>query len=115
MTGVVYLGGGGSGQDERLLWAEMLRGCRRLLYWPFALEGDTLAGAEGWLRDQLQRQGSAAQMQAWSTLEGKDPAQLQGFDLLFVGGGNTFSLLHHLQEHGFVTPVRQWVEAGGGY
>jgi dipeptidase E len=115
VTGVVYLGGGGSGQDERLLWNEMLRDCRRLLYWPFALGIDKLAGAEAWLRDQVHRQGSSADVQTWTTLDGKEPVELQGFDLLFVGGGNTFSLLNQMQEHGFVAPVRKWVEVGGNY
>jgi dipeptidase E len=93
----------------------MLASCRRLLYWPLALEGDMLAGAETWLRDQLAQRGSSAQVQTWTTLEGKDPADLGDFDLLFVGGGNTFLLLHHLQTHGFVEPVRQWVDSGGNY
>lgn len=111
----MYLGGGGTGQDETLLWREMLSGCRRLLYWPFALQADMLTGAEAWLRDQVLQQGSSAEIRTWTTLERKEPADLDGFDLLFVGGGNTFLLLHHLQAHGFVGPVRQWVEAGGNY
>lgn len=115
MNGVVYLGGGGSGDDEALLWERMLGSCRRLLYWPLALEGDMLAGAETWLRDQLGQRGSSARVRTWTTLEGKDPASLDYFDLLFVGGGNTFFLLHQLQTHGFIEPVRQWVDAGGNY
>jgi dipeptidase E len=115
VTGVVYLGGGGTGQDEAFLWREMLRSCQRLLYWPFALEGDMLAGAEAWLRDETGQHGRSVDIQTWTTLEGKEPADLNGFDLLFVGGGNTFRLLKQLQAHGFVAPVRQWVEAGGDY
>ena len=115
MAGVVYLGGGGTGQDEALLWGKMLAGCQRLLYWPFALEGGMLAGAETWLRDQVARLGFSVEIRTWTALEGKHSADLDGFDLLFVGGGNTFLLLHHLQAHGFIGPVRQWVEAGGDY
>lgn len=115
MTGVVYLGGGGTGEDEGLLWERMLGRCRRLLYWPLALDGDMLAGAEVWLRDQLSQHGFFPHIQTWTTLEGKDTASLGDIDLLFIGGGNTFFLLHHLQMHGFVEPVRQWVEAGGNY
>ena len=107
MTGVVYLGGGGSGQDEAFLWGEMLSGCQRLLYWPLALEGDMLAGAEAWLRDQVDQQGSSVDVQTWTTLEGKEPADLNGVDLLFVGGGNTFWLLQQLQAHHFLAPIRQ--------
>jgi dipeptidase E len=93
----------------------MLGRCRRLLYWPLALEGDMRAGAAMWLRGQLAQRGCFAQVVTWFTLEGKDVADLDNFDLLFVGGGNTFVLLHHLQAHGFVEPVRQWVGAGGNY
>ena len=93
----------------------MLNGCRRLLYWPFALEGDLLAGADGWLRRQVAQLGSSVEIWTWTTLEGKSPTDLDGFDLLFVGGGNTFRLLHHVQAHGFVAAVRQWVSAGGSY
>lgn len=115
MTGVVYLGGGGTARDEGLLWSEMLSGCRRLLYWPFALEGDMLAGAETWLRGQVLAQSPSVEIRTWTTLKGRDPSELDGFDLVFVGGGNTFLLLHHLRAHGFVGPLRQWVEAGGDY
>jgi dipeptidase E len=115
VTGIAYLGGGGTGGDEALLWDEMLEGCRRLLYWPFALKGAMLADADAWLRDQISRRGSSAEVVTWTTLGRKKPAELDGFDLLFVGGGNTFRLLKHLKDHGFVEPVRQWVQAGGNY
>jgi dipeptidase E len=74
-----------------------------------------LGGAEAWLRDQVDQQGSSAEIQTWTTLEGKKPADLNGVDLLLVGGGNTFRLLQQLQAHQFLAPIRQWVEAGGDY
>jgi dipeptidase E len=115
VTGAAYLGGGGTGDDEALLWREMLGCCQRLLYWPFALDGDLLAGAERWLHDQVAQRGFSVEIRTWMTLQGKRSADLDEFDLLFVGGGNTFRLLHHLQVHGFVEPVRRWVVAGGNY
>lgn len=115
MTGVVYLGGGGTAQDELLVWSEMFSSPRRLLYWPFALPEDMLPGAEQWLRDQVSHHRFRVGMEIWTTLEGRRPSELDDFDLLFVGGGNTFLLLQQLQMHGFVEPVRTWVEAGGDY
>lgn len=115
MPGVVYLGGGGTGVDESHLWGEMLAGCRRLLYWPFALTGDMLDGAETWLRGQLHRLGFSVDITTWTTLHGRQPADLDHADLLFVGGGNTFALLQQVRDHGFEEPVRQWVAAGGDY
>jgi dipeptidase E len=115
VTGVVYLGGGGTAQDELLVWQEMFSSPRRLLYWPFALPDDMLPGAEKWLRDQVSHHRFRVEIETWTTLEGRRPAELDDFDLLFVGGGNTFFLLQQLQVHGFVVPVRRWVGAGGHY
>lgn len=43
------------------------------------------------------------------------PHELTTFDLLHVGGGNTFLLLDHIQRHTFVDAVREFVDLGGTY
>lgn len=115
VTGNVYLGGGGSGQDEALVWAKMLAGCRRLLYWPIALDATMLGGADAWLSSQLHHHDANPDLVTWTSLEGRCPAELGAFDLLFVGGGNTFSLLAQMRDHGFVEPVQRFVQSGGNY
>nr|WP_275588411.1 Type 1 glutamine amidotransferase-like domain-containing protein [Microlunatus panaciterrae] len=93
----------------------MLRRDPRILYWPFALSGRMLEGAEAWLRDQLARRSSGADLVTWPSLESHSVDELTTFDLLFVGGGNTFGLLDHLDRHDFVEAVRRFVEDGGSY
>jgi len=109
----VYLGGGGSAQQEAALWRPMLARRPRVLYWPFALGGDMLPGAEGWLRGSVEEFQSDLDVVTWTTLDGHDPAELAGSDLLVIGGGNTYDLLAHLCAHGALEWVRTHLAGGG--
>ena len=115
MPGTIYLGGGGSPEDEHLLWSEMFRGTPRVLYWPFALSGDMLLGAESWLRENLAAGWPDVTLTTWTELGGRRAAELSTFDLLFVGGGNTFDLLKHVREHQFAAPVQLFIADGGSF
>jgi len=115
VAGAVYLGGGGSSSAEANVWDAMLRDSPRVLYWPFALPAERVPPAEAWLRAQLAGRVPHHQQQTWISLAGRDPPDLNAFDLLFVGGGNTFRLLDHVRRHGFIDPVRAFVVAGGSY
>lgn len=111
----VYLGGGGSAEDEQELWRRMLAGRSSLLYWPCALPDSMLAGAADWLAGALDRFGFAGSVKTWPSLSAHKPTELDGFDLLFVGGGNTFKLLQEVRRSGFIEPVRDFVQRGGAY
>lgn len=113
MRGTIYLGGGGSPDDEYLLWAEMFRLNTNILYWPFASAGDMLNGADAWLRGNLAQHWPDHQLATWTDLDGHAPDELLDFDLLFVGGGNTFDLLAHVASHAFIEPIRSFVAGGG--
>jgi dipeptidase E len=91
----------------------MFRDRPRVLYWPFALSGSMLLGAEAWLSDNLAARWPEVPLTTWTNLGGHDPSELSGFDLIFVGGGNTFKLLKHVVEHRFITPVQHFVSSGG--
>ena len=115
MLGTIYLGGGGSPDDELPVWTDMLQGAPRILYWPFALSGDMLKGADAWLRGNLTGKWPSVHLSTWTTLNGHSPEELVHFDMLFVGGGNTFDLLEHVMCHGFADPVRRFVANGGTF
>jgi dipeptidase E len=115
MTGDLFLGGGGSASQEREVWRAAFDGVRRVIYWPFALPGERVSQAPGWLRDSLASLGIQAEVDAWLSLEGHTPAELETADLLFVGGGTTSKLLEHICEHGFRDPVAGFVARGGRY
>ncbi|QHK18527.1 type 1 glutamine amidotransferase-like domain-containing protein [Pseudarthrobacter psychrotolerans] len=115
MLGTIYLGGGGSPDDELPVWTDMLQGARRILYWPFALSGDMLEGADAWLRGNLTGRWPSAHVSTWTTLNGHSTEELADFDILFIGGGNTFDLLEHVMLHGFAEPVRRFIASGGSF
>jgi dipeptidase E len=112
VSGSIYLAGGGSAADEALLWSRMLAGRPRILYWPFALTEMMLDSADRWLRDRLADHLPDPAVSTWRTLDGHSPDELLDFDLLWVGGGNTFRLLDHVQRHEFLGPVRNAVSGG---
>src|SRR5215207_10129995 len=58
MAEKVFLGGGGSAQQERSVWTAMLAGNPSILYWPMALDEDMQEDAETWLRDNLDTLGA---------------------------------------------------------
>jgi dipeptidase E len=93
----------------------MLPGRERILYWPFALSSPALDTASDWLAENLARYDYAGTFETWTTLRESDHSELYEFDLLFVGGGNTFQLLNEIQTYGFLEPVRTFVQRGGAY
>lgn len=74
-----------------------------------------LEGADSWLRGNLAERWPAVQVSTWTKLDGHEPEELDQFDMLFVGGGNTFDLLEHVLIGGFMDPVPRFVAAGGSY
>jgi dipeptidase E len=113
MAGKVFLGGGGSAQQERSVWTAMLTGNPSIVYWPMAQDEDMQEGAETWLRDSLDTLGAPRlPITTWTTFEGHSSEDLWSFDLLLISGGNTFRLLKTVREHGWLAPIRTFVCRG---
>lgn len=110
----VYLAGGGSARDEAAVWDAMLPGVSRLLYWPVALSGPLLDGAEAWLRTSLgDRPG--LDVTTWLDLSEHRGEDLREYELVFVGGGNTFDLQKRLRTARMGPALRRFLNAGGAY
>jgi dipeptidase E len=114
MSSGVYLGGGGSAEDEAAVWDAMLDGVSRLLYWPVALSGPMLSGADGWLRDTLAER-SSLEITTWTDLDEHRRDGFDPFELIFVGGGNTFDLQHRIRTAGLAERIHAFVRGGGTY
>lgn len=82
---MIYLGGGGSEQDETRLWDEVFTVGQRLAVWPHAMPRSRWSAVERWLIEALAPRGDF-------TIEMAGPAPLTG-DVLVIPGGNTFDLL----------------------
>lgn len=111
----MYLAGGGTPQQERVVWQEAFEGVARVLYLPLALPPERILGAEGWLLGGLIDLGIEAQVTTWTSPREHEPHELYECDLLFVGGGLTSRLVSALKDAGLFEPVRRFISDGGRY
>jgi dipeptidase E len=107
----LYLGGGGSADDEALLHREWLRPGLRCVYWPFALEPSAYDDGLRWYRAAL----PDVDVVLWRDLGERSASGLDDADVLIVGGGNTYALLDHIRRAGWSDVVLRWAQAGGTY
>jgi dipeptidase E len=113
VTTRLYLGGGGSPEQEAALWRLFLRPSRRVVCWPQALPPDRHEVAETWLRRALLPY-DVPRVETWSDLAGRSADDLDPeTDVVFVLGGNTFDLLDHLQRSDALGLAPEHVARGG--
>jgi dipeptidase E len=113
MTTRVYLGGGGSPEQEASVWRLFLRPSRRVVCWPQAIPRDRHEVAETWLRRALLPY-DVPRVEMWSDLAGRTVEDLDpDVDVVFVLGGNTFDLLDHLQTRDALALALEHVARGG--
>ncbi|MFN8466033.1 MAG: Type 1 glutamine amidotransferase-like domain-containing protein [Caldilineaceae bacterium] len=109
----ILLGGGGSAEDERPIYERFAAwaGGGRVLYLPIAAEQPGSAHL-AWVTSVLTPLG-VHQVDMWTTLAGHQPAELWVYAGIFIGGGNTYWLLHQLRTGGFDDAIRQYALGGG--
>lgn len=111
-----YLGGGGNERDEAALWDEAFIPGQRVSIWPFAMTlGPARTDSVRWLTGALRTRGDFS-VDAWG-LDDTDTdyssGRLHRSDVLAIPGGNTFELLHHLQQHDLLTAIGTFLDGGG--
>lgn len=87
--------------------AEFLSGCDSLIFVPFALKDH-----EGYWRNISEALRGICEVLPGHRASLED---YQNADAYFVGGGNTFRLLRHLQDNGILRVIKQRVSEGGKY
>ena len=85
----------------------------KLLYWPIAIE-DTHAyqSCLEWITATFAPL-KITYITMWTDLREHRAIDLDGFDGVYIGGGNTFSLLSQLVESGFDRHLTDYVRKGG--
>jgi dipeptidase E len=110
----IYLGNAGTADQEGALWRRMLRDGMRVVYWPFAVEPSDYDDGLRWVRREAARVARVT-VELWRDLGERDESDLEGVDLVWVGGGNTYALLDHVRRTDWVERIRAHVLAGGPY
>jgi len=110
----VLLGGGGSTEDEYPifeLFASWVDGSDSVLYLPIASSHVDRTYFD-WISSVFNPLG-IHRIEMWTNLAGRTPMEINKYRAIFIGGGNTFSLLHQLQVAGFDEAIRNFVNRGG--
>jgi dipeptidase E len=111
----VALGGGGGAADSRLLdevFATWIGSHGRLLYWPVALRGiRSFPTCLEWITATFAPL-KVNQITMWTDLCEHQVSELDQFDAVYIGGGNTFALLHELRQSGFERYLKEYVRRG---
>ena len=111
----VALAGGGGAGDSRLLdevFSAWIGSEGKLLYWPIALQGiRPYTSCLEWITTTLAPL-NITHITMWTDLSEHQASELEEFDAVYVGGGNTFALLAQLKETGFAGPLRAHVRRG---
>jgi dipeptidase E len=111
----IILAGGGGADDAHLLdelFATWIRPQGRLLYWPIALRGPrTFDSCLEWITATFAPL-AITNITMWTELAGHQAAELEAFDGLYIGGGNTFSLLAELRASGFDAHLKAYAQGG---
>ena len=111
----VALGGGGGASDSRLLdevFATWIGSQGKLLYLPCALRGiRPFQSCLEWITATFAPL-KITQITMWTDLSEHRASELDQFDAVYIGGGNTFVLLAELRKSGFENHLTEYVRRG---
>ena len=111
----VALCGGGGAADSRLLdevFAAWIGSQGRLLYLPCALRGiRPFHSCLEWITATFAPL-KITQITMWTDLSERQASELDEFDAVYIGGGNTFALLAELQKSGFEHHLKEYAYRG---
>ncbi len=111
----IALAGGGGENDSRLLdevFASWVGPGGRLLYWPIALRGQSpFQTCFDWITSVFLPLG-ISNITMWTDLSEHQASELEEFDGVYIGGGNTYSLLAQLHESGFDRSLKAYLAEG---
>lgn len=111
----VALGGGGGAADSQLLdevFAAWIGSQGKLLYLPCALRGiRPFQACLEWITVTF-ASFHVTNITMWTDLSEHQVSELDEFNAVYIGGGNTFALLAELRKSGFERSLNEYVHLG---
>lgn len=112
----IALAGGGSAQDSRLIdevFASWIEPNRKILYLPLALRGiRPFDECLKWIKTTFLSLNITS-IEMWTDLSEHQGDELFEFAAIYIGGGNTYSLLAQFLESGFDRHLVAYASQGG--
>jgi dipeptidase E len=110
------LAGGGGADDSRPLdqvFASWVGPHATILYLPIAMmvPGRNFTAAREWLTQAFAPFG-LTNISMWTDVSDKTASNLTSFDAVYIGGGNTFWLLHQLRAHRLDAALTDFIRQG---
>jgi dipeptidase E len=109
----IVLGGGGDAVASKKiddLYGELLPTNAKVLYIPIAWKSKEFDSCLEWFTETYERFGFTIEM--LTDLKNCDVERIHTFDSIYIGGGNTFSLLHKFRETNFIEILKTFIESG---
>ncbi|MBG9812424.1 peptidase [Bacillus endophyticus] len=111
----LFLSGGGDAKQTKEIDKEFISQVnlnKPLLYIPIALKGAiSYELCFEWINSTLNPLG-VQNIVMWTDLSNKSIKDLNPFSAVYIGGGNTFSLLHDIRVSGFDLILREYIKNG---
>jgi len=95
MNGKIYLCGGGNEKQTYKVDEEFLKDINSILYIPWAWKDDNFQSCEEWFK-KCMTQHKIVKIKTLIKIE--MPEDIEEYDAVYIGGGNTFKLLKRLKE-----------------
>jgi dipeptidase E len=113
----LFVSGGGDAQQSRLLdalFAKRIGKNGRVLYIPIAMpvKEHSYGACYDWMTITLSRHG-LLRADMWTDVNYRRLEDLHGYDAIYIGGGNAFSLLDVFRRTGFAPMLQKYIARGG--
>ena len=115
MTNLFLSGGGDAKQTEEIdkAFVRQINLSKPLLYIPIALKGSIpYESCLKWINSTLNPLG-VKKITMWTDISNKSIKDLDQFSAIYIGGGNTFSLLHDIRTSKFDLILREYIKMNG--